>query len=44
LFGREADLAGYGDGGEVFGVYFVGLEFVGDAKGIEEAGGVGLRY
>ena len=44
LFGREADLAGDRDGGEVFGVDFVGAELVGDAEGVEEAGGVGLGW
>ncbi len=44
LFGREANLAGDGDGGEVFGVDFVGAEFVGDAEGVEEAGGVGFGW
>src|ERR1700733_10736241 len=42
LFGGEAYLAGDGDGGEVFGIDLVDADFVGDAEGVEEAGGVGL--
>ncbi len=44
LLGWEAYLAGDGDGGEVFGIDFVGAKFVGDAEGVEEAGGVGLGW
>ena len=44
LFGGQADLAGYGDGGEVVGVDLVGAQFVGDAEAVEEAGGVGLGW
>jgi hypothetical protein len=32
LFGGETYLAGYRYGGEVFGIYFVGLELIGDGE------------
>ena len=42
LFGREADLARDGDGGEVVGIDLIRAEFVGDAEGVEQTCGVGL--
>jgi hypothetical protein len=44
LLGGEAYFAGHGDGGEVFGVDFVGAQLVGDVEGVEEAGGVGFGW
>ena len=42
LFGGEAYFAGYRDGCEVFGIDFVGAEFVGNVEGVEKADGVGF--
>ena len=43
LLGGQADLGGHRFGGQVFGIDFVGAQFVMDAELIEQPGGVGFR-